>query len=38
MFQSLRVVENYLGCGEAICVVFKYDVKVVIPLLMTCFD
>jgi len=38
MFQSLRVVENYLGCGEAICVAFEYDVKVTISLLMTWFD
>jgi hypothetical protein len=38
MFQSLRVVENYLGCGEAICVAFEFDVKLVIPLLLTCFD
>jgi hypothetical protein len=37
MFQSLRAVENYLGCGEAICVAFEYDVKVAILLLMTCF-
>jgi hypothetical protein len=27
-----------VGCEEAICVAFEYDVKTMIPLLMTCFD
>jgi hypothetical protein len=26
------------GCGDAICLACKYDAKIVIPLLMTCFD
>jgi hypothetical protein len=30
--------ENYVGCGEAICLASQYDVKTIIPLLMTCFD
>jgi hypothetical protein len=36
-FKSLWVTKNYVGCEEAICVAFKYDVKIMIPLLMTCF-
>jgi len=26
------------GCGNAIRLAFEYDVKVVVPLLMVCFD
>ncbi len=26
-----------MGCGEAIQLAFEYDLKVIIPLLMTCF-
>jgi hypothetical protein len=37
-FKFLWIVDNYVGCGEAICLASKYDVKIVIPLLMTCFD
>ncbi len=37
-FKFLQVVENYKGHGEAIRFVAKYDAKVVIPLLMICFD
>jgi hypothetical protein len=37
-FKVLCVVENLVGCGYAIWLVFEYDVKVVIPFLMVCFD
>jgi hypothetical protein len=37
-FKSLRIMENYVGHGETICLASKYDVKIIIPLLMTCFD
>ncbi len=37
-FKSLWVTKNYVGCEESICVAFEYDVKTMIPLLMTCFD
>jgi hypothetical protein len=30
--------ENYVGHGEAICFASHYDVKTIMPLLMTCFD
>jgi hypothetical protein len=31
-FKSLKVVENYVGCGDYIHVVAECDVNVVIPL------
>jgi hypothetical protein len=31
-------VENYVGCGPCICLVAKYDVNAIIPLLMTVFE
>ncbi len=37
-FQVLCVVKNLVGCGNAKQLVFFYDVKVVIPFLMVCFD
>jgi hypothetical protein len=37
-FKSLQFMGNYERCGEAICFAFEYDAKVVIPLLMICFD
>ncbi len=37
-FKFLQIMENYLGCGEAICLASQYDVKTIIPLLMICFD
>jgi len=37
-FKVLHVVENFMGCGDVIELTFKYDIKVVIPLLMVCFD
>jgi hypothetical protein len=37
-FKALRMVENLVGCGNAIQLASKYDVKVVVPLLMVCFD
>jgi len=36
-FKSLQAVENLVGCGEAIQLAFEDDLKVIIPLLMTCF-
>jgi hypothetical protein len=36
-FKSFQVVKNLVGCGEAIQLAFEYDLKVVIPLLMTYF-
>jgi hypothetical protein len=36
-FKSLQIMENYVGCGEAICLASQDDVKTIIPLLMTCF-
>jgi hypothetical protein len=29
-FKSLRVMENYVGCGACICLIAEYDVNVVI--------
>jgi len=29
---------NYVGHGATICFAFEYDAKVMIPLLMACFD
>ncbi len=37
-FKYLRIVENYVRCGAAICLASKYDAKATIPLLMVCFD
>jgi hypothetical protein len=37
-FESLRVVKNLVGCGNAIWLAPKYDLKVVIPLSMFCFE
>jgi hypothetical protein len=31
-------VENLVGCRNAIQLEFEYDVKVVVPFLMVCFD
>jgi hypothetical protein len=36
-FKFLRVLENYVGWGNVICLATKYDAKVVIPLLMIIF-
>jgi hypothetical protein len=37
-FKALRIVENLVGCKPIIWLASKYDVKVVVPLLMVCFD
>jgi hypothetical protein len=37
-FKSLWVVENFVGHGNVIHLITKYDVKEVIPLLMTLLD
>lgn len=36
-FKSFQVVEIFVGCGEAIQLTFEYDLKAIIPFLMTCF-
>ncbi len=33
----LHVVENYVGHGNIIHLVFVYDVKAIVPILMMCF-
>jgi hypothetical protein len=35
-FKYLRIVVNYVGCGVAICLAFKYDAKTMIALLVVC--
>jgi hypothetical protein len=37
-FKSLRVVENLLGHENAIRPTIKYDARIVIVLLMVCFE
>ncbi len=37
-FKSLWIVENLVGCQDVIRLVPKYDLKVVIPFFMTCFE
>jgi hypothetical protein len=37
-FKSLQVVENLVGCGNAIQLVSKNDLKPMIPFLMVCFE
>jgi hypothetical protein len=37
-FKALHIVEKLVGCGYAIQLASKYDVKVVVPFLMVCFD
>jgi len=37
-FKSLTVMKNFVGCGNAICLVIEYNVKEVIIFLMTIFD
>jgi len=37
-FKTLRIVENLVGCGNVVRLAFKYDIKVVVLLLMVCFD
>ncbi len=37
-FKSLQIVENYVGLGATIRLASEYDKKIVIPLLMACFD
>jgi hypothetical protein len=34
-FKSLQIMEKYVGCGETIYFISEYDVKAMIPLLMT---
>jgi hypothetical protein len=36
-FKHLCVVENYVSCGNTISLHFEYNVKAIIPFLMTCF-
>jgi hypothetical protein len=37
-FKALHIVENLVGCGNAIRLASEYDVKVDVLLLMVCFD
>jgi hypothetical protein len=37
-FKALRIVENLVECKNAIKLASKYDAKIVIPLLMVCFE
>jgi hypothetical protein len=37
-FKALHVVENLVGHGNTIWLASEYDVKVVIPFLIVCFD
>jgi hypothetical protein len=37
-FKALSIVEGLVGCRNAIKLASKYDAKVVIPLLMVCFE
>jgi hypothetical protein len=37
-FKFLCVVENLLGGGNAIQLAIEYDARIVIPLLMVCFE
>jgi hypothetical protein len=37
-FKSLKVVENYVGCGTCIYLVAKYYANAIIPFLMTMFE
>jgi hypothetical protein len=37
-FKSLKVVENYVGCGAYICVVVKYGANAIILLRMIVFE
>lgn len=38
LFKSLRVVENYVGRGDCICLVSKYDANVTIHFLTMVFE
>jgi len=37
-FKSLHIVKKLVGCGNVIWLAFEYDVKVVVFVLMVCFD
>jgi hypothetical protein len=37
-FKSLKVVENYVGCGACIRLTFEYDANVIIKFLMIIFE
>jgi len=37
-FKALQIVESLVGCRNAIRLTFEYDAKVVILLLMVCFE
>ncbi len=37
-FKSLQVMENLVGCGNAIWLVSKYNLKAMIPISMICFE
>jgi hypothetical protein len=37
-FKSLKVVENYVGCGACIRITFEYDANAIILFLMIMFE
>jgi hypothetical protein len=37
-FKALHIVKNLVGCGNAVRLAFEYDAKIVILLLMVCFE
>ncbi len=37
-FKALRIMKCLVGCENAIWLAYEYDAKVVIPLLMMCFE
>ncbi len=37
-FKALRIVESSVGCGNTMWLTFEYNAKVVILLLMVCFE
>jgi len=37
-FKYIQIIENYVSLGVIICLIFEYDTKIGIPLLMVCFD
>jgi len=37
-FKFLCILENLLGCGNAIQLAIEYDAKIVVPLFMVCFE
>jgi hypothetical protein len=36
--KALRIVDSLVGCGNAIKLTFEYDSKIMISLLVVCFE